>query len=370
MKNAVLSEFRILRPRYEKSQTDSLGWLSSVHAFHEKQFGSKYSEDFASRLLKLFQRYGCGPDKIAKRGLDVEDMQMQNFESMTIYGQANKGIEGRMRLYKEIVDELMQRFYVEDTTPPNHIVHVSCTGYVSPSPAQTLINQRGWIGQTNVTNAYHMGCYAALPAIRMAKAFVRDGESSVDVVHNEICSLHMNPLNHSPEQLVVYSLFADGHIRYRVSDSESATGFEVLAVHEALVPDTLNCMTWVPADWGIQMTLAKEVPQLIGARLGEFLKELFAKAQVSTPKEEMQFAIHPGGPRIIDSIQTGLDLRDDQLSHSRLILREYGNMSSATLPHIWESMTKDDQIKNGQLIVSLAFGPGLTIFGTILRRRK
>ena len=57
------------------------------------------------------------------------------------------------------------------------------------------------------------------------------------------------------------------------------------------------------------------------------------------------------------------------MEHTNRVLCNYGNMSSATLPHIWESMLEDDRIQDGTPIVGLAFGPGLSICGTILEKR-
>ena len=83
---------------------------------------------------------------------------------------------------------------------------------------------------------------------------------------------------------------------------------------------------------------------------------------------EAVFAIHPGGPRIIDEIAEHLGLRPDQVQASNAILRDCGNMSSATLPHVWQAILADEAVPSGTLIVSLAFGPGLTISGALLRK--
>jgi len=81
------------------------------------------------------------------------------------------------------------------------------------------------------------------------------------------------------------------------------------------------------------------------------------------------FAIHPGGPRIIDELAELLGLRPGQVQVSNRILRDYGNMSSATLPHVWKAMLEDEAVPDGTLIVSLASAPGLTVSGAILRKR-
>jgi predicted naringenin-chalcone synthase len=137
-----------------------------------------------------------------------------------------------------------------------------------------------------------------------------------------------------------------------------------------MVPDSLNDMTWELSPWGFQMSLSRDVPGKIAAALPAFLSALFAGADMDyrAHASEALFAVHPGGPRILDSVEELLKLKKDQLGLSRTLLFERGNMSSATLPHIWMAAASDDVIKAGTLIVSLAFGPGLTIAGALFRR--
>jgi predicted naringenin-chalcone synthase len=263
---------------------------------------------------------------------------------------------------------------------PSDLLHVSCTGYLSPSPIQRLISPKRWHGCTEATQIYHMGCYAALPALRVAagllQSALRNGRRRAEIVHTELCSLHFNPLDHSPEQLIVQSLFADGHIRYSVFPPDSPRedrkegAFELLAVREEIVPDSLDDMTWILSDWGFRMTLTRDVPGKVAAALPGFLSNLFASAgcEYRQAGKDALFAVHPGGPRIIDTVADLLCLREDQLAASRSVLFERGNMSSATLPHIWMEMASDPGVKAGTVVASIAFGPGLTIAGAVFRK--
>jgi predicted naringenin-chalcone synthase len=218
-----------------------------------------------------------------------------------------------------------------------------------------------------------MGCYASLPAIRLAAGLVATGKSRVDLVHTELCTLHMDPSQHLPEQLVVQTLFADGVIRYRASGPGTpGPGLELMATREEIVPDTEADMSWMASDFGMQMTLSRKVPDHIQARLGGFLDRLGAGADLTAAQlvQRAVFAIHPGGPRIIDEIAGHLGLGPAQVQASNAILKNHGNMSSATLPHVWKSILDDEAIPPGTLIVSLAFGPGLTISGGLFRIRR
>jgi predicted naringenin-chalcone synthase len=192
----------------------------------------------------------------------------------------------------------------------------------------------------------------------------------VDIAHTETCTLHLDPSQHVPEQLVVQSLFSDGHIRYSVRPDDGGQGLRFLGVHEEIVPGSLGAMGWILGDGGMRMMLARDVPEIIAGALKDFLRRLFERTGTD-PAEAFSrgvFAIHPGGPRIIDKVAALLELAPAQVAASRAVLKAFGNMSSATLPHVWASLLADPGIPSGTLITSLAFGPGLTVYGAMLRK--
>ncbi|MBA3452331.1 MAG: hypothetical protein H0T42_04460 [Deltaproteobacteria bacterium] len=108
--------------------------------------------------------------------------------------------------------------------------------------------------------------------------FVSRDARRVDLVHTELCSLHLDPTDHSIEQLVAQSLFADGLIRYSMSRDDDGPGLRVLGLHECLLPDSADVMTWRVSDWGMQMTLACDVPDRISGALRGFMLELLQRA--------------------------------------------------------------------------------------------
>jgi predicted naringenin-chalcone synthase len=386
--SAYISRFQMIRPRYQVPQEDLLKWLASAHARSDVAANSDARAKTPTstvelnaeteRMLELFNRIGCKPDKIATRGTDVEDVVSYEHPRSRVYALSKEqpngaDIEQRTKVFEEIADRILEEFYPESASAPDHLVHVSCTGYISPSAAQKIVDLRHWNETTAVTHNYHMGCYAAFPAVRQAIAFVAaEPSSTIDIVHTEICSLHLNPLDHRPEQMVVQSLFADGYIKYSVTEQpEVGPSLKILApIQEFIIPNTGKLMSWQPASWGMSMTLAKEVPAAAASHVERFLSMLLMKADLTLEgaQQSAVFAIHPGGPLIIDSIQDLLRLQDHQVAHSKGVLRDYGNMSSATLPHIWQRLLNDSKVVDGQVIVSLAFGPGLTIFGSVLRK--
>lgn len=377
----LLTRFHSTPPRFELSQARSLAWLSEAHALAEAtREGLDHDARVAveQRIARVLARCGCSPASIASRGVSVADAVPSSWDDKQLYDlhrhPHGRGTAARVRLFAEIVDDYFTATYADERVAPDELIHVTCTGYVSPSGAQRLVGRRGWGETTRVTHAYHMGCYAAVPAVRIGAGLLASRShphgQRVDVVHTELCSLHLDPADHRPEQLVVQSLFADGLIRYSLVHDAGAPGLRVLAVHEQIVPGTEDAMTWMVADWGMQMTLARDVPERIAAALRGFVLELYRRGGRELGRvHDSVFAVHPGGPKIIDRVRDVLELDEAHVAASRAVLFARGNMSSATLPHIWLRLLDDASVPAGTLIPSLAFGPGLTICGLLLEKR-
>jgi predicted naringenin-chalcone synthase len=382
----VVFDFRSLRPAHVLPQDATLAWLASAHARADAIAARKEGRAFDEAQLQAsfgrrIARFGCNAELIASRGVEIDDCGHTRWEAMDVYRLDDLQPEGadmlaRTRVFDDRARGVTARLYAEDGEGPGDLVHVTCTGYVSPSAAQRLVADKGWGDATRVTHAYHMGCYAAFPALRVAGGFAREhapAKRRADVVHTEICSLHMNPLRHDPEQLVVQSLFADGFIRYSVAEPSAYDGrgpaLTLLAQDEEIVPDTSPSMSWICSSWGMQMTLARDVPERLAQRVAAFVDRLWKRAGLAEDaRSTALYAVHPGGPKILDRVRDALHLDEAQIAASRQVLRERGNMSSATVPHVWMEIARSPQIDAGRPIVSLAFGPGLTLCGAVLRK--
>jgi predicted naringenin-chalcone synthase len=385
-KPVFVKRFLAELPPYGRPQQESFIWLAAAHARAAATHAhcEDILEELHDRMIKRIGRYSCSEEHIGWRRSEIRDYMHTDWSQMEIFNldenPRGRGLEVRNAVYATAVARAIESLYSRDLDPPSDLLHVSCTGYVSPSAVQRLIERKGWNGHTKALQVYHMGCYAALPALRIAAGLVNNHSGTIraraDVVHNELCTLHFNPADHSPEQLVIQTLFADGHIRYSVLPGTNLEfqadkgALEVIAFHDEIVPDSINDMTWTLSEWGFQMTLSRDVPGKIARCLPGVLSTIFQNAGLSYAEQKRKavFAVHPGGPRILDSVEELLGLEKDQLRHSRRVLLERGNMSSATLPHIWLAVVGDPCVKPDTPIISLAFGPGLTIAGALFRK--
>lgn len=374
---AFLSDFRSVAPRHLSPQEQTLSWLAAAHAQAEAGAPSgspRRGEGFET----LVRRYACRPEQVASRGHELADFLGTDWDAHRIYrlheSPGGAGLADRTEVFAEAALRLMAEALPDGRPAPEHLIHVTCTGYTAPSAAQLLVARRAW--PTTVTHAYHMGCAAAFPAVRMAAAFAaprgagRERPTRVEVVHTELCSLHLDPSDHSPEQLVAQGLFADGCIAYSTSARKpEGPSLELLALRETLVPGTEDAMSWRPGARAMRMTLSKEMPALVRRHLRPFVEGLLEECGAGPDAlARCVFAVHPGGPRIIDAAREILGLSEAQVAWSRAVLRERGNMSSATIPHVWKAVLEDPAVPAGALVPSVAFGPGLTVGGAVFRK--
>jgi predicted naringenin-chalcone synthase len=239
-----------------------------------------------------------------------------------------------------------------------HVVTVSCTGMFAPGPDYLLVRD---LGLSPSTERYHLGfigCAAAIPGLRAASRITAaQPDAVVLVVAAELCSLHIRSSN-DPEQIVAASVFADGAAAAIVSaDPARARGprLDLDGFDTRLTDDGEEDMVWTIGDEGFEMTLTAQVPRIIGREIKAVATDLFGGADAVDA-----WAVHPGGRSILDRVEDGLGLGPDALSASRDVLREYGNMSSATILFVLQRMLETPR-KDGQRIAVLAFGPGLTI---------
>ena len=383
----MLSNFSVRRPQYELRQDRALKWLAELHGTAEgtlKGLSESEQAAFTTRFVKLLERCACGPERIGKRGHVTADLGCTLESGLYDVRQFphGQGTAARSVLFSQIVNSYFEREFAAETRAPSELIHVTCTGYTSPSGAQRLVANKGWGAATHVTHAYHMGCYAAFPAIRIAAGHLSmpatlqpsNAERRVDIVHTELCTLHLDPSDHSAEQCVVQSLFADGFVRYSLREADAGEyprGLGLLAMSEQILPDSAESMTWTVGDFGMRMTLMRDVPDRIASALRPFVTELFAKGgfNVAEALRHAVVAVHPGGPKIIDRVSEVLELSPAQVQASRDVLFECGNMSSATLPHVWQRVLEDDEVRPGTLVLSLAFGPGLSVCGGLFRKQ-
>jgi len=248
-----------------------------------------------------------------------------------------------------------------------HLVTVSCTGFSAPGLDVQLIKGLSLSPSVHRLHVGFMGCHAAFNAIGAARSIVAGNADAVVLVCCvELCSLHF-AYGWSPDKVIANSLFADGAaaaVVGRVGNGRTSTGWRVRETASLLLPDSTSAMTWRIGDNGFEMTLSAEVPTLVEKHLRSWCQEWLGNCGVSVA-DIAHWAVHPGGPKILTSAASALNLDKDALATSRAILANYGNMSSTTILFILQQMGADHA--KGKC-VALGFGPGLMMEGLLLER--
>jgi predicted naringenin-chalcone synthase len=234
-----------------------------------------------------------------------------------------------------------------------HIVVASCTGFVAPGLDLQLAGALGLKPSVERTCVGFMGCYAALPALKLARHIVRsEPDSRVLVVALELCTLHLQESGNIDE-LLSFLLFADGCAAALVTADPE--GIEVRDFAAAILPDTDRHITWNVGAAGFDMHLSGQVPGAIARHIPRLLPDLLPG---SGRQDIALWAVHPGGRTILDAVDEALELDPEALAHSRRVLRDYGNMSSGTILFVLRDVLDSNARGPG---CAMAFGPGVAV---------
>ena len=251
-----------------------------------------------------------------------------------------------------------------DPSAITHLVTVSCTGFHAPGFDLALIRGLGLNPGVARTHVGFMGCHGALNGLRVARAFAASEPAArVLVCAAELCSLHFR-FGWDAEQAVSNALFGDGAAalvgfgeRWPGVKGEGDRAWRLVANGSQVMPDTAEAMSWRIGDNGFAMTLAPQVAGHIRANLRPWLQGWLARHDLAIG-DVGSWAVHPGGPRILDAVGAALDLPPAALATSRTVLAECGNMSSPTVLFILDRLRRAEAPLP---CVALGFGPGLAI---------
>jgi predicted naringenin-chalcone synthase len=242
----------------------------------------------------------------------------------------------------------------------------SCTGYVTPGLDILLARDLGFPPDAQRLFVGHMGCYAAVPGLRAAADYVHAHDRPAVLLCLELTSLHVQPATADAQQIVSHALFSDAAAALVLRPAGHSPEGGWLAVREvASVTDvsTADHMTWDVTDLGFRMGLSPRVPDVLGRHLEPFVTGLLRR-RGWTVGDVDGWAVHPGGPRILDVARDRLGLPEEALAASREVLAAHGNCSSPTVLMILAEVLRAAPRR----AVMLAFGPGLTLYGAVLER--
>jgi len=255
-----------------------------------------------------------------------------------------------------------------DATDLGMFVVCSCTGYAAPGLDILLARDLGMGKRTRRLLIGHMGCYAALPGLGAASEYVSAHGRPALLLCLELTSLHMQPPSRDPQQMIVHALFSDAAAAaVLLPDGPGERDGRRYVLRDLIsVTDTATAdhMTWDITETGFRMGLSPAVPDVLAAHVRDLVVELLAPAGLDIRDVE-GWAVHPGGPRIIDVVRDECGLTEQDVAESRQTLANHGNCSSPTVLMVIDALRRRPS-GAPKTVVALAFGPGLTLYAALL----
>ncbi|OEK07063.1 type III polyketide synthase [Roseivirga misakiensis] len=352
-------------PEHKIPQPDVCEFMAKAHGMSGKDL---------SRLKALYRATG-----IEQRYSAIADYAIKNPENRTFYSQNDRldpfpTTKERSDFYKQEAIKLSVRSAknclantMVSLSEITHLITISCTGMYAPGLDIDLVNELGLNKDVERTSINFMGCYAAFVGIKSAHAFCAANPSAkVLVVATELCTLHFQNKT-DEETLIANAIFGDGSAAVLVGnsgDNHKTRKLKPLAFHNELFSEGATEMAWEIGNHGYEMKLSAYVPDLIEKGIAELVGKLKAKVSVDTIQH---YAFHPGGKRILEVIEKELQLDKTDGWAGREVLKNYGNMSSPTVLFVLKTLLDNlDEKQAGEKVLSLAFGPGLTVESMLL----
>jgi alpha-pyrone synthase len=314
-----------------------------------------------TRKLTIFNRL-AEKGQIEKRWscvVPAEDGASASIDGKVFYAPGVFPSTGeRMRHYEIEAPVLARRAVAalnlgERKSEITHLVITSCTGFYAPGIDLDLINRIGLNPSVERTIVGFMGCYAAVNALKIARHIVRsEPKAKVLVVSIELCTLHFQEV-YELEDMMPFLLFADGCAAALISAEPKGLSME--RFYAAILPEAASQMAWHIRDLGFDMVLSSRIPTSVGQAIQRASDAILAGLK---PKDIELWAVHPGGRAVLDAVEAAFRLPLNALAASRRVLRDFGNMSSATVLFVLKSLL--EEARAGAQGCAMSFGPGLT----------
>ena len=362
------------------SYITAIGTANPAHRFSQSAIA-----EFMLRAMKLDKGDGRKLKTIFRAsGIDFRHSVLEDYgriKDFTFYPDAPDlepfpGTEKRLQIFRKhaltlsigSVKDMLKSYPEFDVGDITHLIVVCCTGMYAPGLDIDLVNSLKLSPGVQRTAINFMGCHAAFNALKIADALCRSNENAkVLIVCTELCSLHFQR-SPSDDNLLANALFADGSASLLVEASTaSRLMLKMEDFHSDLATEGLSEMAWTIGDMGFEMRLSSYIPDLIRKGISNLTQSLLKKVSANL-SDVRYFAIHPGGKKILQVIEEELKLPKAGNEAAYYVLRNYGNMSSPTVLFVLkEIISKLNGSSDGERILAVAFGPGLTLESMILK---
>lgn len=363
-------------PEHIVKQSEAAQFIAELDNFKKSQ----------TRIRKLYENTCINTRHLAVNPLSQEAVnfsrcpgniqaRMQSFQKIAVplaervARQALAAAERNSTAHGEALDSS-----IKDSI--NLVVFVSSTGFVAPGVDAALIERLGLRRDTIRVTVNFMGCAAAMNGLRVAADHLRAYPNHKALV---VC-LELSSINAVFEDdlndVVIHSLFGDGCAALVIGAGDAASmqqpGKIIIRGHLSyLLEATQDGIILDIRNNGITCTLSRQLPDYIEAGVGQIVESFLNSNQLTKADIDL-WAVHPGGPKIIQKAQASLNLSNDQVAVSWFILQHYGNMLSASIIFVLDRMLHNCAVSRSSHPIgrmkpstgmAFSFSPGVGVEG-------
>ncbi len=320
--------------------------------------------DVMARARRLFAKAGGDIERLLPVFANAGIEQRYSCVPMDWYSQ-EIGWRQRNALYLEHALNLIEQASVTcleqaglTAGDVDHIVVVSTSGIATPSLDARLMARLPFRSDVQRLPIFGLGCAGGTLGLARAAALARaDPDATVLFLVVELCALNFRAGDHSKSNIVATALFGDGAAAALISAKPAPTAPALVAWGEHTWPDTLDIMGWNIEDDGLAVVFSRDIPAMVRQRYRGVTDDFLARTG-TTRTDLAGFVCHPGGAKVISALESAMELPNGAMIQARQTLRDYGNMSAATVLFVLQRTLAD--CPPGRYLMS-ALGPGFTV---------
>ncbi|MBX7147284.1 MAG: type III polyketide synthase [Alphaproteobacteria bacterium] len=270
-------------------------------------------------------------------------------------------IKNALNLLEEATIKSLDNAYLK-LSDIDGIVVVSSSGIATPSLDALLMERLKFRRTIERLPIFGLGCAGGVIGLaRTAQLAKATPQKRYLYMVVELCGLTFLYEDKSRSNIIATALFGDGASACIISCN--GYGPEIMASHEHTWPDTLDVMGWGVTNHGLKAIFSQDIPTLIRNNMYDVV-DYFLKQNNLSLSSIKNFLCHPGGTKVLDALEEILNLKSGSLIHSRTVMKNFGNMSAATIMFVLELALKNPQA--GLYLLS-SLGPGFTAALLLMR---
>ncbi|MDA8424369.1 MAG: type III polyketide synthase [Nitrospiraceae bacterium] len=320
-----------------------------------------YQGRLSSRSMSLIHALFSHPS-IKQRNLAIDDVE--DLVDEDVDARVARFTKWSQDLSAQAINGALERAGLGVADVDGLVVN-TCTGYICPGISTYLIGKLGLSRSVRVYDLVGSGCGGAIPNLEIAESLlVRKGKGVVVSVAVEICTATFQ-MDNDLSLLLSNTLFGDGAAAAVLWTKPE--GYELVASASQYVPEQREHIRYVHKKGQLHNQLSLRLPDLIKKAAAQVVSDVLEPLSL-TPRDIKHWALHSGGEKVINALRDELGLSEDQVSATRHILAEHGNMSSPTVWFVLRELEKRG-IASGDWCIMVAFGAGLSAHAYLLRKK-